>query len=147
MTQKQFETINIFRKIDYVFFNEEKIRQAVYEARNFHRKPEIPNKNSKGDPTAQEAVKNLTPIKDVIIADKVLSAPELWLDVIDKTRNRCIRRGGRFPEVFQRYYSGEHFANTCFDLELPVNRFYRTLDKIRAYASLWAAWHHLIFID
>ena len=95
-----------FKKIDFIFHNERKIRRLVYENRNDCVKPEIRNGSGLSDPTANDAIKNLTPLPSITICGEVLKFPESWLEVIDKTYNWCKRQSVTHFESLRRKYLG-----------------------------------------
>ena len=137
-------------KIEYVFYNERQIRSAVTELKNAGKVSNETGRrsvNKFSDPTGSAAVKNLTPLKMILLNEKILYNPEQWLEVVDRTLNFCRRRGDIFLNVFRGRYSGEHFAKTCAKSEIGVDTFYRVLEKIRYHAALVAASLQLIFIE
>ena len=138
---------NYLRKIEYVFYNEALILEEVYHKKNKAAISEIRNDSNLTDPTAMAAIRNLTPVKSVIINDVKLMDPEQWLEVVEKTRSHCRRNGKVYVEVMHGRYSREDFKETCARLGITPDGYYRTLEKIRNYAALQAAWYHLIEID
>lgn len=71
-----------FAKIDFVFFNREKIRKAIKEARDDKGKKNC-NGSGISDPVAAVALNNLSPLLFVYIGDRRLEKPETWLQLTD----------------------------------------------------------------
>ena len=145
MFQRQ-NKITYYRKVDFVFYHEDEIRQAVLDAREDAM--EISPRNGSGisDPTAYEAVRNLSPIPFVLVEGVKLEHPELWLTVIDETYAWCKRQGGLYYEIARLRYSGEFYRSICDKLLISENAFYQTFREVRVYAALVAAQFHLIFV-
>ena len=130
------------RKIEFVFYNEEKIRAAVLNARNL---PRVPGKNGSqvGDPTASQAIRNITPLRRVSINEECLEWPEAWLEVVDATYAWCDY--DRLIVAKDRY-SGVDYWETCAKLSISHGTYFRMMVDIRHYASLCAAQAGLIRI-
>lgn len=134
------------RKVEYVFFNAERIRAAVADERSRRFYSEIKNPSKLSDPTAAEAVRNLTPIEKIVLDSMTLEKPELWLEVVDKVYRWC-KKSALYSEVTKARYGNEHFAKTCARLEISVDAYYRIVDKVRQRAALYAAYARLIDLD
>ena len=136
------------KKIDFVFFNENKIRVAVYEERNdSHRKPEIKSGKVLLNPTERDALKNIIPLPQVSIGGSVLKLPELWINVIDKTYSWCRNKSEIFFQAVRRKYNGEHYHKICSDYSISQPHFFNIIDKARMYAAMQAAQFGLIHVD
>lgn len=122
------------RKIDFVFYNEGHIREAVAEARN---EPKPPGRNGSGtsDPTASEAIRNATPVASVTLGGRELERPEEWLRVVRATYEWCdiIRLA-----VARGRYSGVDYRETCARLCLSQATYSRYLRDVREHALLCA---------
>lgn len=132
------------KKIDYIFYKEAEIREQVLELKKKVAHNEIRNASSLSDPTAAEAIRNIMPVTAVVIDERILKYPEHWLEVVDLTKKQCRKWGETFYGILRGRYSGEDFKETCARFSISVDFYYRTLEKIRNYAALWAAWFHLI---
>ena len=135
------------KKIDFVFYNEKNIRQAVFEARESRRRPELKNGSGLSDPTARDAIRNLTPLSFIKIAGEMLKFPESWLKVIDKTYSWCKRQSACHYEVLRRKYNNEHYKKICVDLHISPTTFQGLINRARQYAALQAAQFRLIYVD
>ena len=138
------------RKIDFVFYNEQEIRLAVLEARNAGRPlAEVPSRNASGvsDPTARDAISNLSPVPVVRINEQELRLPERWLTVIDKTYAWAKSQSDEHYEVARRRYHGEDYRVTCRALNIAKTTLHRIMDIVKMYASLQAAQSNLIYIE
>ena len=153
MAQRQSKNREIyFRQIDFIFYREKQIRDAVFEKRTTGGSDlGTPMINlfsgTISDPTASKAIKNLTPLKFVTVKDGVIiKFPEKWLEVIDKTYNWCNRQQDCRYEVARRRYNGEDYRKTCLDLHISEATQRRLLEKVRIYATLQAVQAGLIKI-
>lgn len=132
-----------FRQIDFIFRHEQEIREAVIRAKavnyggNEAVKLIIGNKIS--NPTAEQAIKNLTALAFVVIGSGVtVKQPESWLEVIDKTYAWCKRQKDCRYEVARRRYSGEDYRKTCTELNISNSTRIRLLELSEMYAALQA---------
>ena len=134
------------RRIDFVFYNEAEIRLAVLEAK-FDGKP-IPaisrNASKISDPTASEAIVNLTPIATVKIKGQDLQQPEKWLAVIDKTYAWTAAKDNLRYQVAKLKYKGVDYRAICFGQHISIRFLYTLLEKFRGYAASQARDEKLI---
>lgn len=135
------------RKIEFVFYHEEEIREASIEARQERKVPELKNSSGIPDPTASRAIRNLTPLDSVTVDGKKLNSPESWLTVIEKTYAWCLRQGKHYYEVAKNRYGGGYFRPACLKLAISDTTFYQILERIRNYAALQAAQLNLIYVE
>lgn len=145
MAQRQRSSEPYFRKIDFIFYNEAKIRIAVREMRLDDGQPRLRKVSSVSDPTAMQAVKNLTPILKVSLNNEQdVEFPEKWLEVVDKTWEWAKAQDDCRYEVARRRYANEDYRKTCRELFIsdPTRR--RLLDFVRMYAALHAVQRGLI---
>lgn len=123
------------RKIDFVFYHEREIREAVLDAREGAGKQAARNKNRIGDPTAARAIRNVTPLQSVRVRGTRLEWPEHWLQVVDAVYAWCA--GDRLVVARDRY-QGIDYADTCVKLSISTKTYYNLLDGVRQYAALCA---------
>ena len=120
------------------------------EARNTG-KPlcEVPGRNGSGvsDPTAREAMYNLTPLPMVKINGQDLKLPERWLIVIDKTYAWAKSQSDVHYEVAKRRYAEEDYRKTCRELHIATTTLHRIMESTRMYAALQAVQLGLIFVE
>ena len=135
------------KKVEFVFYNEAAIREAIIDARAGSNTPELRNGSGLPDPTASAAIRNLSPVHSVRIEGVDLLYPESWLTVVDKTYAWCKRQGGKYYEMARGRYSGKYFAKICTEVEVVAEKFFRVIEKIRNYAALQAAQLNLIHVD
>lgn len=100
------------RKIDFVFYSEQKIRQAV------------------------AAAGCESPLQKVAVCGGWLEWPESWLKVIDIERNKWSK--DVHGEVLERRYKGEDSKKTCRELSISDSTRRKYLEDIRQHASLVA---------
>ena len=137
------------KKIDWVFFNEGKIKKAVQDARIDTPKPEkvIGDPNKISDPTAQTAINNLTPLSLVYIGDNILKYPEHWLTVICRTYNWCKRQSETHFQAVRKKYLGENYLKICREVNVSCKTLYNMIAHARQYAALQAVQFGLIYIN
>lgn len=123
------------RKIDFVFYNERAIREAVLDAREGAGKSAARNKNHIGDPTAAKAIRNVTPLRSVRVRGMHLEWPEHWLKVVDAVYAWCI---GDRQVVAEDRYHGVDYADTCVKLSISTKTYYNILNEVRQRAALCA---------
>ena len=139
MGQRQRNNEVYFLKIDFIFYNEEKIRVAVAEARADDGRPHLRQKAAGSDPTATQAVRNLTPLVKVMInAEQVIEYPERWLEVIDKTWSWAQKQKDCRYEIARRRYAREDYKKTCCELHISQSFYFRLIDCVKMYAALHA---------
>ena len=147
MGQRQRSNEAYFRKIDFVFYNEEKIRSAVAEVRADDGRPRLRQRIECTDPTVAQAVRNLTPIPKVMLdCEQTLEYPERWLEVIDKTWAWARAQHDCRYEVARRRYAKEDYRVTCYELQISNSTRRRLFDLVRMYAALHAVQLGLIRI-
>ena len=143
MSQRQSRGSEAYmRKIDFIFYREKEIREAVYQARlNMTVGGTLRLINSTGipDPTATQAVRNLTPLKFVTLSEgEIIEYPERWLEVIDKTYKYCSTQKDCRLEVARRRYRSEDYRKTCRELNISDTARRRLLELVKIYAALQA---------
>ena len=132
-----------YKKIDFVFFNEKRIRDAVNDERYGVKARTERNGSGIGDPTASEAIRNITPLVSVKLGDGVLEWPEHWLKVIDATKT------GTHGDVLIAgcdYYSCVPICLTKATLNVSQTVCYELRDAFRRFAELCAVQMGLIKI-
>ncbi len=152
MSQRQSRSRDSYmRKIDFIFYREKEIRDAVYRARLTigisSGTLKLINTGGISDPTAMQAVANLTPLKSVVINDgEIIEYPERWLEVIDKTYRYCATSNDCRLEVAKRRYRSEDYRKTCSDLHISDSTRRRLLELVKMYAALQAVQLNLIYV-
>lgn len=106
------------RYIDFIFFNEAKIRSAVKEARLITVSEggsgyaSCGSKHSISDPTAKKALKNLGELESVLLPNNdVIALPERWLFVIEKTYTAL----GDKAKCIRLFYAGNSYIKICMN--------------------------------
>ncbi len=128
MRQRKSSLISYIEKR---FYQYEKIKKAVWEARNDSGVGRTGG-NSTGhafvsDPTANVAIKEVMPIKTVTIKigkydTETIKQPEKWLQVIETTYKHYA--GKTIEKLLQQRYKGETYQHTCIDLGISPNIYY-----------------------
>ena len=129
------------RKIEFVFYNERAIREAVAEARAGGCAPKGRNGSGVSDPTASAAIRNVTPLKSVKVRGEQLEQPEAWLRVVDAVYAWCDQ--DRLAVAKDRY-SGIDYRETCANLSISDTTRRAMLQDVRHFASLCAVQMGLI---
>lgn len=123
------------RKIDFVFYHEREIREAIQDARENGGKRSVHRKNHISDPTAAEAIRNVTPLRSVRVHGSSLEWPEHWLRVIDAVYAWC--DNDRLVVAKDRYRN-EDYRCTCAKLNISEAKYYKLFKDVRRYAALCA---------
>lgn len=146
MNQRQRSSEPYFRKIDFVFYNESKIRLAVTEMRLDDGRPRLPS-NGVSNPTQLQAIRNLTPLEKVSLDGlHAVEFPERWLEVVDKTWSWAKSQPDCRAEVARRRYAKEDYRITCRELGISNTTRRRLFDFVRMYAALQAVQLGLIHV-
>ena len=132
-----------YKKIDFVFYNEDRIRQAIEDERSDCGFTAGRNGSGVGDPTASAAIKHMTPLRLVHFGTFELEWPEHWLKVIEMTKLWSP------PDVL--IVGADYYANTERDItmaKLTISKttYYRLLDSFVEHAALVAIQLSLIKI-
>lgn len=135
------------KKIEFAFFNEKEIRLSILDARGATMTPELRNGSGLPDPTAREAICNLSPIPMIRVKGIDLKFPESWMLVVDKTYNWCKRQGEEYYEATRLKYKNEFYVKICSKLDITISRFYEIIERARIYAALQAAQMNLIHVE
>ena len=151
MAQRQSRTRESYmREIDFVFYHEKKIREAVLKVRVSNSPAGVVCPSSSGnisDPTATQAVKNLMPLKFVVISSgEMIEYPKHWLEVIDKTYKYCSEQKDCRAEVARRRYRHEDYRKSCAELYISKTTYHRLLELVKMYAALKAVQFGLITV-
>ncbi len=127
-----------------MFYNEKKIRAAVYAARN-----DIPRQTvgggggEVGNPTESIALRNVSPLRYVMVDGMRVSWPEDWLKVIDSTWANFSSDSDRYT-VLHDMYANVDYRITCDKLNISITTLHAFRSEIRQYAALCAANLNLI---
>ena len=133
--------------VDFVFYHESKIKQAVRERRldsgSHAGKMTAGRSGYISDPTAQTALHELTQIRYVYVNGRKIDHPEKWLYVIRATYEHLneLQR-----KVAKSRYRGENYQETCCKLCVSQSTYGRIMTDTRMYAAAVAAQFGLIEI-
>lgn len=139
MAQRQTKTWYI-KKVDFVFYREKDIRDAVEEFRHGGKK-QAEGGGGIGDPTAAQALRNVIPLRCANINGHMLEWPESWLQVIDATYGWCNQ--DRLIVAKDRYNDVDYRV-TCAKLSIAQPQYYKLLRSVRNRAVLCAVQYGLI---
>ena len=147
MGQRQRSSEPYFRKVDFIFYNEAKIRLAVEEMRLDDGRPHLRNTGRVSNPTEAQAVRNLTPLDKVSLDGlHTVEFPERWLEVVDKTWTWAKLQDDCRYEVARRRYAKEDYRKSCRELGISNSTRRRLFDFVRMYAALQAVQSGLIHV-
>lgn len=133
-------------KVDFMFYHEADIKKAVRERRmdSGHTGKATAGKSGYiSDPTAQEAIRNVTPIKSIWVKDTKVLHPEKWLYVIRATYEHLDNIQSK---VARSRYHGENYQDTCIKLCISSSTYARIMAETRMYAAACAAQFGLVKI-
>lgn len=133
-----------FHKIDFVFYNAGKIRDAILEAKYGHVKTKG-NGSGIGDPTASKALHDIMPIPTVLIESKPLKSPERWMRVVDGVYSLC-DRDKRQSYVLSSKYGGISYHHVCQQLHISQSTHSKIWADVRRLQELCAVQEGLIKI-
>lgn len=96
----------------------------------------------KADPTANKAIKNLTPISKLTITTEkgeviTVNRPDLWLNVAETTFEHFDDVIMRKVMIYKFIYHGG-YTHTCKRLKINKSKYYSLLDKILWFAVSYA---------
>lgn len=129
--------------IDSMFYNERKIREAVFAARNDIPRQLVGGGCGPGNPTENIALRNVSPLRFVTVDGVRISWPEDWLRVIDATRANFATDSDRYV-ILHDMYANVDYRHTCAVLSISINKLHKIRQEIRQYAALCAANLNLI---
>ena len=133
------------RKCEWVFRNEKKIREAVFEARACaSKRRENTGHGYISDPTAAVAVRRSDPLPVVEFDGGRCERPETWLLVVAAVRRWCGEDNIRASIFRRRYEIGESYVKTCQRVHVSSSTYHSILGEIRNFAIQCAAQAQLI---
>lgn len=137
--------------IDFIFYNEKKIKESVIEELTCTTRPELKNGSGISDPTARDAIKHLDPINQITVCGRVIKFPEKWLVVIEKTYSWCKRQSETHFQAVHHFYNDKkgsgYYYTVCRQLSISVKTFYNLVDRAKMYAALQAVQFRLIYFE
>jgi hypothetical protein len=144
-TEKYKGTRKYGKLIERRFFQYEKIKQAVWEARNDSGANKTGGNGSGhafvSDPTANAAMRvvSLLPAVEIEVGKnetETIKWPEKWLAVIEATYRRY--EGGVAKKILHDRYKGETQVKTCMENFISKATYYFILKEIENYAMMCA---------
>ena len=130
------------RKIEFAFYNERKIRDAVTEARaggSRHDGAAGGNSSHISKPTENAAIRLAVELPFVTLDNGgTVELPERWLAVIDAVRAWCASDAVR-AGIFRRRYGGEGAVAVQRGMGISESTYRYTLSQIRDFAVMCAA--------
>lgn len=133
--------------IDFMFYNEGKIKRAVRVKRldtGTHKgKASAGRSGYISDPTAATALRELTPVRIVYVDTHKIVNPEKWLRVISATYDHLSELQAK---IIRARYRGENYQQTCDTLHISHATYSRTLHETRMFAAAIAAQFGLVEI-
>lgn len=128
----------------------ELIKKAVADCRadhNYNGKSGGKGKAFISDPTANEAVSNITPLNSVVIEidNKIIKIkkPEKWLElaraVFEHFSKHCSCSSKSIKMIlYYKFIRHKNYNFICTKLEISKNKYYKELDKILWFALSYA---------
>lgn len=138
----------IAKKIEHYFGIEQKIKAAVQDIRHSQlygsSKPEYTGGGGHAhvsDRTAIRAVELASPIRCISIENgrdtEQIRRPEDWIEVLDGTKQR-FADSPIAAFMHKRYAEGQDWKQTCTDLYIERDTYYKWRDNVVTYATLLA---------
>lgn len=127
--------------IERRFFQEDKIRRAVFEARYDSGGGKTGGGGSGhafvSDPTASAAMREVSPLRAIEIElgkneTETIKWPEKWLAVIEATYRRY--EGGIIEQLLKYRYAGEPYQKTCMELHISSSTYYQMITEVQQFA-------------
>lgn len=139
----------VMRKIRWHLFRYEGMKRAIKWARleqsSRNARPEIHAEGFVSNPTAAEAIRNLTPLKSVTVGHDIVYNPETWVSVIDSVYDKldgCDRR-----IVTDTFIKGNRWEKVIADNHIDKNAYYRRRDRIVSLIAIKAACAGIVKLD
>lgn len=127
--------------IEKRFYQYEKIKQAVYEARNdsgcIHTNGNDGGRSLISNPTANIALKDIMPLKSVVInvgknEVETIKQPEKWMKIVEATYKKY--ENGIIYDILKFRYNGETYQKTCMELHISSSTYYQMITEAQHYA-------------
>lgn len=131
-------TDETMRRIEYVFYREKELREAVSAARAIGKSSKSGGKGHAfiSDPTAQQGIKRAMPLKSIILPDgAVVYNPEKWIRVINTVYGKLTQ--GQKDCVALRY-RGYSYKQVADKLHVSQATYYRNINLAQNYARMVA---------
>lgn len=126
-----------FRMVDFILYNEQAIKTAVYHERNDHKPNYKSRKPAYSDPTATEAIYQVEPLRNVILpTGEKVSHPEKWLEWTVKLY-RAVNEL-QYALIISRYKERELYCKFCKKNGVSQATYNNLLRDIRIYGVLIA---------
>lgn len=122
-------------KIDFVFFNRQRIKKAVQEVREDKGKKNY-NGSGVSDPVAAVVLNNLSPLMFVYLDGRRLENPETWLKLVDLVYKHVSDTGKCLLD--SRYVRRESSAASYTRANISQSTFSRMWKKIEHLQELYA---------
>ena len=133
-------------EVEWMFYNELAIRRAVRDKKRDYGSPKGKTAGGGGfisDPTATQAIREITPLRFVYVRGRRVEKPETWLKVVDETYKHL-------PELHKKVvlarYRGENYQMTCAEYNIASTTYNSILTKARMFAAGVAAQYGLVKI-
>lgn len=132
-----------FKKIDFVFSNEGQIRATVRDIRNDTADHEH-NGNGVSDPTAAQAIQNVTPIRQIYVNGYRLEWPEAWLHVVDVVKIKCAECNKSYLRVLDWKYKRIPYQQVCSEIGVEQSTLSKMWNEVQHLQELCAVQEGLI---
>lgn len=134
-----------YRFIDKVLRHRKEIQIAVDEARNTNNRDTVcKSSGSISDPTASEAIKNITPIGAVTLPNGFkVKHPEKWLDAINRLFDTL------YPEeakILNMLYNGQSAVKISRECNVGITTLYHLRSECRHILAEIACQYNLITV-
>jgi len=119
-----------YRFIDKILRHRAEIQTAVDEAKNTNNRDTVcKSGNSISDPTANQAIKSITPVKSVTLSNGLrIRNPEKWLDAISRLFDVLYPEE---TEILSKIYSGFSIIKISRECHIDFSSVYRLRKECR----------------
>lgn len=133
-------------EIEWTFYNELAIRRAVRDKKRDFGSPKGRTTGGGGfisDPTATQAIREITPLRFVYVRGRRVEKPETWLKVVDETYKHLPES---HKKIVRDRYRGVNYQMTCSECNVSPTTYGSILTKARMFAASVAAQYGLVKI-
>ena len=122
------------REMEFVFYNESKIRRLIRESRLDRPRCDLlvkPSNRCIGDPVSSQVLRNLMPVKFIFIDDRPFFQPEQWMKIVDESYRIASEK---ISQVARLRYSHTPLNQILSTLRISSGIYYFRINEFRSLA-------------
>ncbi len=133
---------SVFRTVRWHMYQYPEIKSAIFRARGDAKRKlkfvdGIRPRGIPSDPTATEAIQNLTPLKSVRTPRGIVPRPEAWIECIDSVRYNLDRDDG---DLFKAIFvDGKRTESVCNKFLISRATLFKRKDRLVSLVAIAAA--------